>query len=167
MNTICKLLICVAILICENRLSVLFAQEVIPASGGEISGMYGSVSYSVGQVFYTTNTGVTGSLTQGVQQPFEVSVILGKDESEGIDLMISAYPNPVTDYLILKLDDASAKNFHPMSFQLFDINGKLLENKILTERLTTVSLKDFAPSIYHLRVTDNIKVIKVFKIIKN
>jgi hypothetical protein len=42
-----------------------------PQAGGEATGSGGSVSYSVGQVVYTTNTGINGSVAQGVQQPYE------------------------------------------------------------------------------------------------
>ncbi|MBV1889111.1 MAG: HYR domain-containing protein, partial [Proteobacteria bacterium] len=44
------------------------AQESINVSGGDATGTGGSSSYSVGQVFYTTNVGATGSVAQGVQQ---------------------------------------------------------------------------------------------------
>lgn len=35
-------------------------QNAIPASGGNASGSGDSVSYSIGQVDYTTNTGTSG-----------------------------------------------------------------------------------------------------------
>jgi hypothetical protein len=58
-------------------LSTIHAQEAIPAGGGNASGSGGSASYSVGQVVYTTNTGTNGSAAQGVQQPYEISVVSG------------------------------------------------------------------------------------------
>ncbi|MCB0409870.1 MAG: hypothetical protein KDD29_06595, partial [Flavobacteriales bacterium] len=58
------------ILIC----SIVFAQENTVSSGGDALGVGGSASYSVGQVVYTTHTGVNGSIAQGVQQPYEISV---------------------------------------------------------------------------------------------
>ncbi len=51
-------------------LSELHAQEATLASGGNATGSGGSVSYSVGQVVYTTNIGTTGSVAQGVQQAY-------------------------------------------------------------------------------------------------
>ena len=51
------------------------AQEAISVSAGEASGSGGSSSYNVSQVFYTTNTGTAGSLSQGVQQPFEFQIL--------------------------------------------------------------------------------------------
>ena len=52
----------------------LHAQESPTAAGGEATGTGGTSSYSVGQVVYTTATGTNGSLAQGVQQPYEISV---------------------------------------------------------------------------------------------
>ena len=44
------------------------AQEALTASGGGASGIGGSSSYSIGQVFYSNYIGLTGSEAQGVQQ---------------------------------------------------------------------------------------------------
>ena len=42
--------------------------QVLSASGGDATGSGGSVAYSVGQIVYTTPTGTTGSVAQGVEQ---------------------------------------------------------------------------------------------------
>ena len=44
------------------------AQQATTATGGNASGSGGTVAYSVGQIVYTTNTGSTGSVAQGMQQ---------------------------------------------------------------------------------------------------
>ena len=140
------------------------AQETIPAAGANISGARGSTSYSVGQLVYTTNTGSIGSVTQGMQQSFEIRVISGIKETEGINLSISAYPNPTTDYLILKMSES------PLSvtnFQLYDINGKLLENKKIESNETSIFMGNLLPATYFLKVTKGSTEIKTFKIRKN
>jgi hypothetical protein len=91
-----------AIFLLSLGLTGLHAQETIPTSGGNALGSGGTVSYTVGQLVYTTNTGTTGSLAQGVQQPYEISVVNGIDEALGITLNYSAFPNPATDFLYLK-----------------------------------------------------------------
>jgi gliding motility-associated-like protein len=48
------------------------AQVATVSSGGEATGAGGSLSYSVGQVVYTTNSGSTFTSAQGVQQPAAV-----------------------------------------------------------------------------------------------
>lgn len=49
-------------------LSSGYAQQVQPASGSNASGSGGSVSYTIGQVFYEPMTGPSGSTDQGIQQ---------------------------------------------------------------------------------------------------
>jgi len=43
----------------------LQAQEAVSASSGNAAGSGGTVSYTIGQVAYTTNTGASGSITLG------------------------------------------------------------------------------------------------------
>jgi hypothetical protein len=145
-------------------LAPLQAQNTIPATGGNASGIGGSISYTVGQVVYTSNTGTTGSVTQGVQQPYEISVITGLEESKGIDLNCIAYPNPTIDFLTLKVGNCDKEN---LSYKLFDINGILLQNKKIAGNETTIDLSNLVSATYFLIVTDNNKEIKTFKIIKN
>lgn len=86
------------------ELTELRAQDAVPMSGGNASGSGGSACYSVGLVVYTTNTGTNGSVAQGVQQPFEISVVSGIEDAKEITLQYSVYPNPATNYLILKIE---------------------------------------------------------------
>ncbi|NJK86375.1 MAG: T9SS C-terminal target domain-containing protein, partial [Bacteroidales bacterium] len=65
------------------------AQESINAAGGNASGAGGSVSWSSGQVTYQTNSGTTGSIAEGVQQPYEISVVTALDIAKGINLAVS------------------------------------------------------------------------------
>ncbi|HNY52249.1 MAG TPA: hypothetical protein PKJ27_02320, partial [Bacteroidales bacterium] len=83
----------------------LQAQENVNATGGNASGSGGSASYSVGQVVYTSNTETDGSVTQGVQQPYEIWVATAIEEAQAINLLVTAYPNPTTDYLTLRIDE--------------------------------------------------------------
>ena len=144
--------------------SGLQAQETIPAAGGDASGSGGTVSYSIGQLVYTTYTGTNGSVAQGVQQPFEISVISSIKTAKGINLKCLAYPNPVNDYLLLKVENYENRN---LSYMLFDINGKLLENKKVTSNDTSILMIHLATSTYFLKVVDENQEIKTFKIIKN
>ena len=142
----------------------LKAQNAIPASGGNASGGGGTASYSVGQVVYTTNTSSSGSVAQGVQQPYEISVITGIEQAEYISLVCSVYPNPVSDFLTLKVEDYDIKD---LSYRLFDARGNLLESKKVIGYETTISMANLLPAIYFLKVIDNREEIKTFKIIKN
>lgn len=142
----------------------LQAQESVNASGGNASGSGGSTSYSVGQVVYTTNTGTNGSVVQGVQQPIEISVVTGLEEVKGINLSVKAYPNPTADYLTLEVKDVELST---LTFQLFDMQGKLLQNEKITANPTRILMSNLLPSTYFLKVTQANKELKTFKIIKN
>ncbi len=139
----------------------LHAQESISPAGGEATGAGGSSSYSVGQVVYTTNIGTNGSITQGVQQQYIISITTGVNET-AINLEVSVYPNPTTNYLTLKVE-----NPENLSFQLFDLQGVMVEYNKVRENTTTVEMKNLASAIYFLKVIQKNKVVKSFKIIKN
>ncbi|MEA3447187.1 MAG: T9SS type A sorting domain-containing protein [Synergistota bacterium] len=162
-----------AILLLGLGLTGLQAQTSINATGGDASGSGGSASYSVGQVVYTTNTGTNGSVAQGVQQPFEISVVTAIEEAKGINLTVMAYPNPTTDYLTLSIDN-SVKTSHDLSqlsYQLYDMNGKLLQNEKITGNQTSIVMSNLVPATYFVKVVktnhDLSQEVKTFKIIKN
>jgi hypothetical protein len=60
--------------------SLVYAQESANSSGGKAIGVGGTVSYSVGQVFYTTNIGNSSSIAQGVQNAYEIYSV-GNEEN--------------------------------------------------------------------------------------
>jgi hypothetical protein len=139
----------------------LHAQESLTATGGEATGTGGTASYSVGQVVYTTNTGTNGSVAQGVQQPYEISTTVGINETS-INLEMSVYPNPTKNYLTLKTEDNSN-----LSYQLYDLQGKVIENKKVNANSTIITMEALPKASYFLTVTDNKKIVKTFKVIKN
>lgn len=154
-----------AVLLLGLGLSGLQAQTGIPASGGNASGSGGSVSYSAGQVVYTTNTGgANGTVAQGVQQPFEISVVTKIEGAVGISLQCSVSPNPTSELVELIVDSHKVEK---LSYQLYDMNGKLLENNKIAGNSASIVMSNFAPATYFLKVSEGHKEIKSFKIIKN
>jgi len=139
------------------------AQETISTSGGEATGAGGTASYTVGQVFYQTHSGDNGSVAEGVQQPFEISVVTEIESIKGVELNIAAYPNPTTDVLILSVGES---DFSDMSYQLFDVQGRILQNRRVENSETSINMKDFTPANYFVKVIKNKTEIKVFKIVK-
>lgn len=155
-----------ALLLLGLGLTGLQAQEVIPATGGNASGSGGTVSYSVGQVVFTTNTGTNGSVAQGVQQPYEISVVSGTEEAVGINLSVSIYPNPTNDFLTLSVFDSTPLSFQSMSYRLCDMNGKLLQSEKISDNQTSIDMSNLLPATYLVKVIHDNKEIKTFKIIK-
>ncbi len=140
------------------------AQNTIPATGGNAIGAGGTASYTIGQVVYTTNTGTSGSVAQGVQQPFEISVVSGIEEALGISLEIMVYPNPTTEFITLKIENHEVLN---LRYQLYNTRGSLIKDNMVEGSETSIEMTSLLPATYFLKVTDNKKIVKTFKIIKN
>lgn len=153
-----------AVLLLGLGLTGLQAQESVNATGGNASGSGGSASYSVGQAAYQTHTGTNGSVAQGVQQPYEISVVTAIEEAKGINLSVSAYPNPTTDYLTLEIKKFEYSNLH---FQLYDISGKLLQSEKISGNQTIIVMSNLVPATYFVKVVQGNKEVKTFKVIKN
>ena len=142
----------------------VFSQENTVVSGGDLSGSGGNMSYSIGQAIYTTSSGSTGTLSQGVQQPYDIYSTVGIDEFKGITLGMSIFPNPVVDLLVLKIENGLTEN---LSFNLYDEAGKIIENRIITTSETTFSMSQYMRAVYFLKVISNDNELKIFRIVKN
>jgi hypothetical protein len=143
--------------------TALQAQTAIPAAGGNAIGSGGSVSYSVGQLTYSTYQGTNGTVSEGVQQPYEILTI-GIDEAPGISLEYSVYPNPTSGFLKLKTENVPMKD---LWYRLYDMNSKLLQKRKIDATEMEVPMENLVPATYLLKIIDNQKEVKVFKIIKS
>ncbi|MBL4861748.1 MAG: T9SS type A sorting domain-containing protein [Crocinitomicaceae bacterium] len=141
----------------------LHAQEAVPTTGGDATGPGGSSSYSVGQVVYTTYTGTNGSVAQGVQQPYEIYTAVGLEVTE-INLDLVAYPNPTSDALTLIIGKYDNEK---LTYQLVDLNGKLLTNGQVVNQTTTINMQDYPVSTYLMQIQENNTLLKTFRIVKN
>ena len=137
----------------------LTAQNAVATSGGEGSGSGGSVSYTIGQVFYQTNA----SISEGVQQAYEILTV-GIQDQIAVDMKLNVYPNPTVDLLTLNVENYENKK---LSYQLYSVNGLLLSRKQITANITQIDMVNRVPSIYFLKITNQNQTIKTFKIIKN
>lgn len=158
-----------AMLLLAIGLTELKAQEAIPSAGGNATGTGGSVSYSVGQVVFSTNTGTGGSVAAGVQQPYEISVVTGLDDVPGINLICSAYPNPTADFLILRIEGETQTQY---TAYLHNTIGGLLKKIKIESDETSIDMSNLATGTYFLKIVNTKKSsssqeIKTFKIIKN
>lgn len=139
------------------------AQQNTDASGGTASGAGGTATYSIGQMDYVTATGTGGSISEGLQHPYKISILSGIEDTD-INLVFSVYPNPTTDFVVLSVQNANIQN---MTYQLFDVQGKLIEKQKLSGSETLISMTDLANDIYFIKVLNKTRELKVFKVIKN
>jgi hypothetical protein len=139
------------------------AQSNTVVSGGRASGTTGSATYSIGQIDYTTNTGTSGTVSQGVQQAFEI-ITLSTNEIPQIQLTALVYPNPTVQNVTLLIKEYDLTN---LNYTLFDIQGRVISNGKVTQNETQIEMTFLQSAQYFLKVSENNKHLKTFKIIKN
>jgi hypothetical protein len=137
-------------------------QQVIATSGGNGQNSDISIEWTLGEpVIATLSTG-TAVLTQGFHQPdLEVTVI---KSLEGLPYTVEAYPNPTDELLLIQLKNVEASDFQ---YLLFDMNGKVLEQKKLESAVTAINMLNYPVGVYLLKVIRLDNEIKTFEIIKN
>lgn len=152
------------ILICLTGFAIQLtsAQSGIVPSGGDGSGTKGSVSYSVGQQAYRNFSSVSGSVAEGVQHPYEISIISATEDAL-FTCGISVFPNPSTDVLILNFTDLPDGQ---ISYSLYDLTGKICRNENVVEAATSIDMRELAASVYFLAIYMNERVAMTFKINK-
>ena len=139
-----------------------YCQQAVTTSGGNASAVSGSISYTIGQIDYESVTGSNGNVSQGVQQPFEVFIVLANNNfSYSFSGMLA--PNPATESTILSLGD-DFTSFNNMQFDLTDITGKVLKKGTINAKETIVDVATLAEACYFLNFYENGKQIKTFKL---
>jgi hypothetical protein len=161
MNQIIRTL-CI-LLLCSLYPQITEGQETIPAAGGTATGTGGSATYTVGQLVYNQFTGSTGFIIQGVQQPYEISIITAIENTEDITLECLVYPNPTAGSIKLVIGSFEDDN---MRFRLHDMNGILIQDNKIEERETVIIMDKLHSGIYFLKIINNNLEVKIFKIIK-
>ena len=150
MKTIVALLITVS----------LYSQSSINSASGDIVGDNGSISYSIGQVFYTTmGNGIM--LYHGVQSGHnegQLSVVKFNT------LETKVYPNPATEFFVIKIP--STTGLSELEYSLVASDGRLVLRDKITSNKTTVQLEYIQRGIYILTVFTANKRIEQFKIIR-
>ena len=119
------------------------AQMSNNASGNDLSNQYGSVSYSIGEVFYIQK-GAQFNVLEGIQNG--TMIFPGKMNSR---IKVFIYPNPTTDFVYFKIQDL---NFNNLTYSVYNnIGYELLKGRIQNTS-TTVSLSQLPASIYIFKI---------------
>lgn len=152
----------ISVTVCFLGVNMALAQESVNASGGDATGIGGTVSYSVGQVVYASNTASTGDVTQGVQHAYEVFSL---DVPEAVsNLSLTIFPNPTTSILNVKVGDYSGQKW---TYQLYDIQGRQLSSGQIANEQTEIDIQNLSVNTYFIDVLNSENQrIKSYKIIK-
>ena len=142
-------------------LGTAVAQNAVVPAGGTASGNSGSVTYTVGQIAVQTNSDGTASISEGVQQPYEISVV-GVDDYPGITLNAVLFPNPTQGNVQLTIDNPQFEG----DVKIFDSNGRFLLSKKIEGENTQLDLSPYATGTYYIKVCNGKVVMKTFKVVK-
>jgi hypothetical protein len=139
------------------------AQESVNTIGGVDAGTGGTVSFSVGQMVYTTDSKGAGAVVQGIQRPYRITTTDIKKIENNISF--KAYPNPSSDDLFLEMN---AYCNEKLVYQLYDMQGKLLMTNPIEIPKTQINMRALAVGTYfiHIYTTHN-QPIQTIQIIKN
>jgi hypothetical protein len=142
--------------------SMAHGQQAAVSAGGDATGIGGTVSYSVGQVACLYLDDASGSVAQGVQQPFEI-VSVGIS-AESVPVSVGVFPNPTADDITLELQ---VEIEGAWTFQLFDSFGKLLEGGDIASGKTHIGMQELPAATYYLNILQEGLPVKSLKVTKN
>jgi len=137
------------------------SQEVV-SSGGETQTISGiEISWTIGEPVIETISSGSTVLTQGFHQ--SKLTVTAIDDVLISDFELNVYPNPTSEFVIISSNNLDDKS----SYSLFDLTGKLLENKIISTSETRVNLRNYASGTYLLKLQYNpIQPLRTYKIVK-
>lgn len=147
----------------ENTNNIM---ETIVASGNDATGISGTVTYSIGQVFYAYNGETDYNVSEGIQFAENNTTLDVAENSIEPTTEIFIFPNPTTDFVNVDMKGFELENSQ-RSYQLYDLQGRLLKQNEINQDETQIDLNDLSSSIYMLQVYADNKVLKTFKILKN
>ena len=141
----------------------VLSQESILSASNNVTGDGGTVTYSVGQVAFRTAEAASGTITEGVQQPYEILFMSGTEDGKVRSIDCSVYPNPVISEVTLKIDRPS---FDQLNYQLINNNGLIIKTIKIENTETTIPMHELPAGVYLLSVLENNSNLGTWKIIK-
>jgi hypothetical protein len=135
------------------------AQEVVSAQGDSYSNGSGSIDFTIGEVVINTGTDGTNNLTQGFHQT-NWNFLGVEDFAPNYEAII--FPNPTQDVLNIR-----TSTFENVTYTLYDAQGKLVMQNILSAEQTPIQVRQLAPGIYSLTLNNQTQNLKTIKLIKH
>jgi hypothetical protein len=137
-------------------------RQVVAASGGSGKNEETVIEWTLGEPVIANLSADSIILTQGFQQPS--LVVTAIKTTDGLPYTVEAYPNPTENLLLIELDNTEVRDFQ---YLLYDINGKVLEQKKLESDITAINMDNYPAGVYLLKVIQLEKEIKTFEIVKH
>ena len=138
--------------------AVLFGQEVVSTQGDSYSNASGNIDFTIGELIIDTGTDGTNDLTQGFHQT-NWNFLGVEDFAPNYEATI--FPNPTEDVLNIR-----TSTFENVTYTLYDAQGKLVMQNILSAEQTPIQVSQLAPGAYSLTLNNQTQNLKTFKLIK-
>ena len=134
------------------------AQEVLSTQGDSYSNTSANINFTIGEVVINTGTDGTNELTQGFHQTNWNFVGM---EDYSPSFKASVFPNPTSEVLNIR-----TSSFENVRYTLYNAQGKLLIQDILSAEQTPVKVGQLAPGSYSIILNNQTQNLKTFKLIK-
>ena len=141
--------------------SMVSAQEVVSSNGDSKSAAGVEVSWTVGEAVVATLIGSSNTLTQGFHQTKLTITAVSELLLPGIEIKV--FPNPTQDFITIHFSEYVEDS----RYWLYDLRGKLIENKLINSADTEINMEKYASGQYILKLTNKLRQpIQTFQIIK-
>ncbi len=134
------------------------AQEVVATQGGSYSSSSANIDFTIGEVIIDTGTDGTNDLTQGFHQT-NWNFLGVEDHAPNYEAII--FPNPTEDVLNIR-----TSAFENVTYTLYDAQGKLVMQNILSAEQTPIQVSQLATGNYSLTLNNETQNLKTFKLVK-
>lgn len=123
-------------------------RQVLAHAGGYFKGNGFSISWTAGEpVTETLKSGNLIILTQGFQQPDALVTAVEEVSPEFFGLKI--YPNPAEMAVTIEVTGVETL---PLQLALFDVNGRLLTQQVLSDQVTGINVSTLPSGLYFMRL---------------
>ena len=141
----------------------LLSQQELVAGGGNTDEEHGSVSFTIGQSFYSPVENDQFQLTPGIQQVFTVTTV-GTQNNQPFPISIQVFPNPTMHHLQVQV---AGKVHENLVYQITDLQGRQIANGSIKMNELQLDCSHWISGIYFLQIVNSGNLIQHFKIIKN
>ena len=134
------------------------AQEVVSTQGESYSNASANIDFTIGEVIIATGTDGTNDITQGFHQT-NWNFLGVEDHAPNYEAII--FPNPTEDVLNIR-----TSTFENVTYTLYDAQGKLVMQNMLSAEQTPIQVSQLAPGSYSLTLNNETQNLKTFKLVK-
>ena len=134
------------------------AQEIVATQGDSYSNTSAQIDFTIGEIIINTESNGVNTLTQGFHQTNWNFVGL---DNHAPEYEANIFPNPTS-----KILNISTSAFENVTYTLYDAQGKLIMQNILSAEQTPIQVGQLATGKYSVILSSKNHKLKTFKLIK-